>query len=70
MKRLLLFFSLFLFVACLQQASSQIKISGQVIDGSGGTIPGVTILEKGTSNGTITDIDGNFNIKVTTKLVP
>ncbi|MEQ8469646.1 MAG: SusC/RagA family TonB-linked outer membrane protein [Marinoscillum sp.] len=27
-------------------------------------IPGVTILEKGTSNGTVTDIDGNFSLEV------
>jgi TonB-dependent starch-binding outer membrane protein SusC len=31
-------------------------------DGSG--IPGVNILEKGTSNGSVTDIDGNYSISV------
>jgi TonB-dependent starch-binding outer membrane protein SusC len=33
-------------------------------DGSG--IPGVNILEKGTSNGTVSDVDGNFSISVGT----
>lgn len=31
-------------------------------DGSG--IPGVNVVEKGTSNGTVTDIDGNFSVSV------
>lgn len=40
-------------------------VTGVVKDGNDGlTIPGATILEKGTLNGTITDIDGNFTIKV------
>ncbi len=39
-------------------------ISGQILDTkTQETVPGVTILIKGTSNGTITDFDGNFSIK-------
>ena len=40
------------------------EISGNVVDGTGEPIIGATVMEKGTSNGTITDIDGNFKIKV------
>lgn len=40
------------------------KISGTVIDASGMGMPGVSVLEKGTTNGTSTNIDGQFNLKV------
>lgn len=40
-------------------------VTGQVIDGeNGGLLPGVNVIEKGTSNGTITDFDGNYSITV------
>lgn len=38
------------------------SISGKVTDTSGKPLPGVTIVLKGTTNGTITDFDGNFTI--------
>ncbi|MCE5227575.1 MAG: carboxypeptidase-like regulatory domain-containing protein, partial [Porphyromonadaceae bacterium] len=38
------------------------KISGKVLDGKGEAIIGVSILVKGTTNGTITDLDGNFTL--------
>jgi TonB-linked SusC/RagA family outer membrane protein len=44
---------------------AQQTVTGKVTaadDGSG--IPGVNVLEKGTSNGTVTDSDGNFRISV------
>jgi TonB-linked SusC/RagA family outer membrane protein len=44
---------------------AQQTVTGKVTaadDGSG--IPGVNILEKGTSNGTVTDADGNYQINV------
>ena len=43
---------------------AQTQISGTVVDAAGETIIGATVMEKGTSNGTITDFDGNFTIKV------
>ena len=43
---------------------AQTEISGTVVDPTGETIIGATVMEKGTSNGTITDFDGNFKIKV------
>ena len=48
-------------------ASQQAKktITGIVSDAeSGEKLPGATIMEKGTSNGTITDIDGKFSLTV------
>ena len=43
---------------------AQSEISGTVVDATGETVIGATVMEKGTSNGTITDFDGNFKIKV------
>ncbi|MCR5579217.1 MAG: TonB-dependent receptor [Prevotella sp.] len=43
---------------------AQTEISGTVVDATGETIIGATVMVKGTSNGTITDFDGNFKIKV------
>lgn len=39
------------------------NIVGKVLDDKGEPIIGASILEAGTNNGTITDIDGNFTIK-------
>lgn len=41
-----------------------VTVSGTVKDGSGAPIPGVSVLVKGTSNGTTTDTDGKFTITV------
>jgi TonB-linked SusC/RagA family outer membrane protein len=40
------------------------KVTGNVTDDKGETIPGVTVIVKGTAQGTITDMDGNFTIEV------
>jgi TonB-linked SusC/RagA family outer membrane protein len=39
-------------------------VQGKVTDGEGEPIPGVTIVTKGTGNGTVTDIDGQYSIVV------
>lgn len=44
--------------------SLQLMVQGTVKDGDGNPIPGVNIIEKGTSNGVATDFDGNFSISV------
>ena len=43
---------------------AQTEVSGTVVDAHGETVIGATVMEKGTTNGTITDFDGNFTIKV------
>ena len=40
------------------------KITGKIIDVNGESLIGVNIVIKGTTNGAITDIDGNFAIDV------
>ena len=42
---------------------SQTTINGTVVDANG-PVPGANVLEKGTSNGTTTDFDGKFSLKV------
>ncbi len=61
-KRFLL--SLTLVFACSLIMYAQSEITGTVIDETGETIIGASVIEKGTSNGTVTDFDGNFSIKV------
>ena len=42
-----------------------VRITGKVTSSEDGTgLPGVNIVEKGTSNGTVSDIDGNFTLEV------
>ncbi len=43
----------------LQQQNS---VSGKVSDTSGGSLPGVSVVVKGTTTGTITDNDGNYTL--------
>ena len=55
-----------LYMLCIcQLAIAQTKnFQGVVKDAKGNTLPGVTILETGTSNGVSTNIDGIFEIKL------
>lgn len=46
----------------IQQQKRQ--ISGKVTDENGEPVIGANIMEKGTTNGTVTDIDGNFTLQV------
>ncbi len=62
MNRVLLFFALLLGMVCALPVSAQ--VSGVIVDETGEPIIGASILEKGTTNGTITDFDGNFTLDV------
>ncbi|NNK54773.1 MAG: SusC/RagA family TonB-linked outer membrane protein [Flavobacteriaceae bacterium] len=56
-------FLFFLFVLPSMMLA-QTTITGSVNDENGNALPFVNVIEKGTSNGTTTDIDGNFSIDV------
>ena len=43
-------------------AQKQKSISGKVTDASGATLPGVSVVVKGTTNGVITDAGGNYSL--------
>ena len=40
------------------------NVSGQILDANGTPLPGANVVEKGTTNGTQSDFDGNFSIRV------
>jgi TonB-linked SusC/RagA family outer membrane protein len=40
------------------------RISGTVVDESGNPVIGANVVEKGTSNGTVSDVNGNFSLSV------
>jgi TonB-linked SusC/RagA family outer membrane protein len=44
--------------------TANITVKGKIVDEKGGSLPGATVQQKGTSNGIITDIDGNFSLSV------
>src|SRR5687768_2249247 len=48
-----------------ENASYELKITGKVTDDGNQPLPGANVLEKGTTNGTTTDADGNYTIMVT-----
>ncbi|RAK22770.1 TonB-linked SusC/RagA family outer membrane protein [Flavobacterium aquaticum] len=60
-KLLLTFLALLLSQQFFAQAKS---VTGTIIDEGGVPLAGVTIIEKGTKNGTQSDFDGNYEIKV------
>lgn len=56
-----------LFFACLTPLSllaQTIQLTGTVSDSKGEVLIGASVLEKGTTNGCITDLDGNFTLNV------
>ena len=53
----------FFFLLASTLAFAQTEASGTIVDNTGEPIIGATVMEKGTSNGTVTDIDGNFRLK-------
>jgi TonB-linked SusC/RagA family outer membrane protein len=46
-------------IATMQQGK---KVTGKISDKSGGSLPGVSVVVKGTTNGVITDAGGNYTI--------
>ncbi len=49
--------------AIIQQPAKK-QITGRVVDAQGEAIIGANIIEVGTTNGTVTDLDGNFSLSV------
>ena len=47
-----------------EYSAYQLTVSGAITDNLGEPLPGASIMEKGTTNGTTTDFDGNFSIDV------
>ncbi|MEQ9230113.1 MAG: carboxypeptidase-like regulatory domain-containing protein, partial [Cyclobacteriaceae bacterium] len=62
MKRLLLTSMIALTVLVVQAQNR--TVSGRIVDDTGEALIGASVTIKGTSSGTVTDIDGNFSLSV------
>ena len=56
---------LFALVFSVSVAAQKTVVKGNILDKDNLPIIGANILEKGTSNGTISDVDGNFTLSIT-----
>lgn len=61
---MLLIFSLVTLVGYAQETNEKKTVTGTVVDASGIPLPGVNVVEKGTTNGVVTNFDGEFEISV------
>lgn len=52
------------FASAILQQDQELEIKGIVTDDQGLPLPGVNVIEKGTSNGTMTDFDGLYTLSV------
>ncbi|MDD4969507.1 MAG: TonB-dependent receptor [Paludibacter sp.] len=57
-------FTILLTVFCVCYASAQTTVTGVVKDDTGETLPGASVIIKGTAKGTITDLNGKFSLSV------
>ena len=65
MKQKKLFLTFLMAMCCAAMIHAQTTATGVVVDAATGEpIIGASVLEEGTTNGTITDFDGNFSITV------
>jgi len=64
LQKAFLMLSIFIIFSFALNAQTSLKVTGSVSDESGGSLPGVSIYVKGSSTGTITDIDGKFSVNV------
>lgn len=66
-ERVILLLLFFAFMLPIDTLAQNIQLNGTVTDVSGESVIGASVLEKGTTNGVITDIDGNFTLSVSPK---
>lgn len=62
-----LWIMLILLLAAVCSYAQQVTVKGRVTDQNHDPLTGVTVLEQGTNNGVVTDIEGNFKINVKQK---
>ena len=65
MRKILLLSMMLVFVLSIESRAQDRNVSGTITDSSDGSaLPGVNVLIKGTTTGTITDADGNYNLSI------
>lgn len=67
MKTIASFISVLFLSVIFMSASNTRVITGTVTDENGYALIGATVIEKGTNNGTLTDVKGNYSISVSPK---
>lgn len=61
-------YSLFMFCLFISTgALAQLKVSGKVVDAQGIALPGVSIVIKGTTTGTVSAVNGDYSLNVTNR---
>ena len=63
-KRLLVLALFILMSLQCAMAQRMIKVNGKIIDEKQEPMIGVSVMEVGTTNGTVTDLDGKYNLNV------
>lgn len=66
-ERIMLLILLFAFMTPFGALAQTIQLTGLVTDAANEPIIGASVVEKGTTNGVITDFDGNFALSVSPK---
>ncbi|NCC10005.1 MAG: TonB-dependent receptor [Bacteroidia bacterium] len=66
-QRVILLILLFVFVSPWAAFAQSIRLTGLVTDANKEPIIGASVVEKGTTNGVITDLDGKFSLNVAAK---
>lgn len=64
MKKNVFILLLLMLLPAFAWSQERINVKGVVYDDLKMTVPGASIVEKGTQNGTVTDMDGNFSLSV------
>ena len=62
--KLIKHFFILVLIFCGLEMVAQVEVSGTIKDSQGTILPGVNVLEKGTTNGVVSDFDGNYSITV------
>ena len=64
MKKMRRYLVILMLLAGVTLSAQQRQVSGTVVDQNGSPVVGMTVLERGTRNGTTTDASGNYRISV------
>ena len=54
----------FLIAFSINSWAQKTQVSGKVVDDQNMPLPGANVLESGTKNGVVTDLDGKFRLEV------